>query len=88
MRNFAPFLLLIFGVAVLLRVDFFFTVAYFLVGIYLLVRVWNRRAAEHLRVQREFVNRAFTGDRVPVSYSIHNEGWLPVPWLEDRKSVV
>ncbi|MDP9351823.1 MAG: DUF58 domain-containing protein [Chloroflexota bacterium] len=87
MRNFAPFLLLIFGVAVLLRVDFFFTVAYFLVGIYLLVRVWNRRAAEHLRVQREFVNRAFTGDRVPVSYSIHNEGWLPVPWLEVTESV-
>lgn len=87
MRDFAPFLLLVFGVAVLLRVDFFFTVVYFLVGIYFLVRLWTRRASEHLRVRREFLNRAFTGDRVQMNYAIQNDGWLPIPWLEVTESV-
>ncbi|MDP9382929.1 MAG: DUF58 domain-containing protein [Chloroflexota bacterium] len=87
MRNFAPFLLVVIGAAVLLRVDFFFTVVYFLVGIYILVRVWTRRTAERLRIRREFVDRAFTGDQVEVRYSVRNLGWLPVPWLEVHESV-
>ena len=52
MRNFVPFLLIIFLIAALLRMDFFFTIAYLFFAIYLLARLWTRRSVDHLRVQR------------------------------------
>ena len=87
MRNFVPFLLILFIIAALLRVDFFFTIAYLLFAVYLLSRLWTRRTVKHLRVQRRFVNRAFIGDRVTVDLTVQNAGWLPVPWLEVHESL-
>jgi len=87
MRNFIPFLLILFTIAALLRVDFFFTIAYLFFAVYLLSRLWTRRTVKHLRVQRRFVNHAFLGDRVTVDLTVHNAGWLPVPWLEVHESL-
>ena len=87
MRNFVPFLLILFIIAALLRVDFFFTIAYLFFAVYLLSRLWTRRTVKHLRVQRRFVNRAFLGDRVTVDLTVQNAGWLPVPWLEVHESL-
>jgi uncharacterized protein (DUF58 family) len=87
MRNFVPFLLVLFVIAALLRVDFFFTIVYLFFAVYLLSRLWARRTEERLSVRRHFVGRAFFGDQVPVDVLVHNTGWLPVPWLEVNESL-
>jgi uncharacterized protein (DUF58 family) len=87
MRNFVPFLLFLFVIAALLRVDFFFTIVYLLFAVYLLSRLWTRRTVDHLRVHRRFIDRAFPGDRVTVDLTVHNVGWLPVPWLKVHESL-
>ena len=87
MRNFVPFLLILFVIAALLRVDFFFTIVYLFFAVYLLSRLWTPRTVKHLHVQRRFVNRAFPGDSVKVDLTVHNVGWLPIPWLEVHESL-
>lgn len=82
MRRFADFLLILLLIAVVLRVEFFFTVVYFLAAVWILSRLWARRAPQQLRGRRRFAKRAFTGDEVEVALTVRNEGWLPVPWLE------
>jgi len=87
MRNFVRFLLFLFLIAALLRVDFFFTIAYLFFAVYLLSRLWARRIVERLDAQRQFVPRAFFGDRVTVDVTLHNAGWLPVPWFEVHETL-
>ncbi len=87
MRNFVPFLLVLFVIAALLRVDFFFTIVYLFFAVYLLSRLWARRTEKRLSVRRHFVGRAFFGDQVPVDVLVHNTGWLPIPWLEVNESL-
>jgi uncharacterized protein (DUF58 family) len=81
MRDFLLFLLILFLIAALLRVDFFFTIVYLFFAVYVLSRVWTRRVVGHVRVQRRFTDHAFLGDQVTVEVTLHNAGWLPVPWL-------
>jgi uncharacterized protein (DUF58 family) len=40
-----------------------------------------------LRVEREFVDRAFTGETLPVRLEIENTGRLPVAWVEMEEIV-
>lgn len=87
MRKFVPFLLWLFLIAAVLRVDFFFTVVYLFFGVYLFSRLWTRRMVEHLQIERRFVGRAFHGDRVTVDVTLRNKGWLPVPWLEMHETL-
>ena len=87
MRNFVPFLLILFLIAAILRVDFFFTIVYLFSAVYLLSRLWMGRTVERLRAERRFTDHAFTGDRVPVEVSVQNAGWLPIPWLEVHESL-
>lgn len=87
MLRFIPFLLLLFLVAALLRVDFYFTIAYLFFGAYLLARLWTGRALRHVSIRREFVDRAFNGDDVPVRVTLHNTGALPVTWLHVKESL-
>jgi len=87
MRDFVPFLLVLFVIAALLRVDFFFTIVYLFSAVYLLSRLWTRHAVSHLRAQRRFTDRAFLGDQVTVDLTVHNTGWLPIPWLEVHESL-
>lgn len=86
-KTFLPFLLTLFLIAAMLRVEFFFTVLYFLAGAYVLTRLWTRRAMANVRATRSFADRAFAGDAVPVEYTVRNAGLLPVPWLEIAESV-
>lgn len=87
MQRFVPFLLVLFVIAAILRVDFFFTIVYLFFAVYLLSRLWSRRTLERLQVQRRFVSRAFLGDRVRVEVTMHNTGWLPIPWLEVHETL-
>jgi uncharacterized protein (DUF58 family) len=87
MRNFVPFLLFLFVVAAVLRVDFFFTIAYLFFAIYLLSRLWTERTVDHLHVERRFTDHAFPGDQVTVDVCVQNRSWLPSPWLEVHESL-
>ena len=87
MRVFFPFLLLLTVIALVTRVDLFFTVVWFLAGIYALSRFWFRRALTHVRVGRHFSDHAFFGDELLVTLVLRNQGRLPVPWLELSESL-
>jgi len=87
MQRFVPFLLLLFVLALVLRVDLLFTAVWFLLGLYMVMRVWTQRVVRQLQVSRHFTERAFTGDEVAVRLVVRNTGRLPVPWLEINESV-
>jgi uncharacterized protein (DUF58 family) len=86
MRHFVPFLLILLLIALLLRVPLFVTVVYFLVGIYVLSRLWVRHTVDHLGFDRTFLDRAFQGDVVEVTVRATNSSRLPVAWIELRDS--
>lgn len=81
MRNLLAFILGLFLVAVLFRVDFFFYLLYFFFGIYFLSHFWLRRALQNVTCDREYQDRAFPGERVPVTLRVRNGSLLPLPWL-------
>jgi uncharacterized protein (DUF58 family) len=87
MRRLVPYLLLLFLIAAVLRVDFFFTIVYLLFTVTLLSRLWTRRVSGQLRAERSFVNRAFSGDQLRLRLTVRNDGWLPVPWLHVHESL-
>jgi uncharacterized protein (DUF58 family) len=87
MPGLMSFLLILFVLAALLRVDFFFTIVYLLLIVYLLARLWVRWTCQHLRITRRFVDHAFHGDEVTVRLDVRNAGWLPVPWLAVHESL-
>jgi uncharacterized protein (DUF58 family) len=81
------FLIVLFVIAVALRIDFFFTIFYLFVLVYALSHIWMQSTARRLSVRRRFDSHAFTGDQVTVELDVHNEGWLPLPWLEAHESL-
>jgi len=81
MGNFIVFIIVLFIVAALLRVDFFFTLLYLFLGIFILSHLWSKQAMRNLRLTREMQPRAFWGDKVKVVVKLKNQGRLPVPWL-------
>lgn len=87
MLRFVPFLLLLFVFAVVLRIDFIFTLAYLFFGAYLLGRLWTGRALPKLTTRRHFTSHAFQGDNVPVKVTLQNTGRLPLTWVQVRESL-
>jgi uncharacterized protein (DUF58 family) len=87
MPDLLPILLGLFVLAALLRIDTYFTILYLLALTYVLGRMWARRAMEQLQTHRTLVNRAFPGEEIPVSLTVTNNGWLPVPWVEMHDSL-
>jgi len=86
MRRFIPFWLLLLLIAILLRVDFFFTITYLFAAVFVLSHLWTRQTLRHLRVARRFTPRAFLGEALTVEIEVENTGWLPVLWLELHES--
>lgn len=87
MRRFIPFLLFLFVVAVVLRIDFFFTIAYLFFILFVLARLWIARGLQQVHFERHYVRRAFSGDEVQVEVQVRNRGRLPVPWLQVHESL-
>lgn len=81
MGNFIVFILILFALAALLRIDFFFSILYLLVGVYLLSHFWARQMLKHLHTSRSLTRRAFLGDQVNITLKVENRGRLPIPWL-------
>lgn len=81
MSNFIFFILLLFVLAALLRIDFFFTILYLFVGVYVVLRIWSRRTLQQLHVQRSLPERVFLGEHITVTLTLKNQSRLPIPWL-------
>src|SRR3989304_3467382 len=81
MISLLPFVLIVFLVALFLRVNFIFYTAYILLGIYVVTRLWARRGAASVRIRRLHEPRSLLGDTVQVRLQVENAGLWPVPWL-------
>ncbi|MGQ9555441.1 MAG: DUF58 domain-containing protein [Anaerolineae bacterium] len=81
------FITVLFIIAAIMRVDFFFYILYVFFAVYLLSRFWVRRALMQVRVERRLNTHAFWGERVPVRLELSNNGLLPVPWLQLHESL-
>jgi len=87
MRGLIPFLLILFVIAIILRIDFFFTIVYLFLGVYVLSRAWTAHTARRISASRSFTKHAFPDDYVQVDLSITNGSWLPVPWLQIHEAL-
>lgn len=87
MRNIITYMVVLLLVAALLRIDFYFAIAYLFFAIYLLSRLWAQRLTKALRAERHFERRAFLGDRVPIELTLRNTSWLPIPWITAIESL-
>ncbi len=81
MQKFVFFLLVLFALAALLRIDFFFTILYLFGAVYILSQLWSRQMLKSLRISRDLARRAFLGDQVTVTLKFKNLSRLPIPWL-------
>lgn len=81
MGNFIIFILALFALAALLRIDFFFSILYLFVSVYVIAHFWSRRILRHVRISRSLIQRAFLGDHVMVTLTVENLSRLPIPWL-------
>jgi len=87
LQNLIGIVLVLFLLAVFLRIDFYFSIVYLLAAVYLLGRLWTRAGWQHLSVQRRLVNRAFPDETIPVELVVRNTGRLPIPWVEVQDSL-
>ncbi len=87
MQNLIGIVLVLFLLAVFLRIDFYFSIVYLLAAVYLLARVWTQTSWRQLAVQRRLVNRAFPDETIPVELIVRNSGRLPIPWIEVEDSL-
>ncbi|MBE7552450.1 MAG: DUF58 domain-containing protein [Anaerolineales bacterium] len=81
MGNFIIFILALFALAALLRIDFFFSILYLFVGVYVVAHFWSRRVLRQIHISRSLTQRAFLGDHVSVTLTVENLSRLPIPWL-------
>lgn len=81
------FVLLSLAIAALLRIDFYFTVLYLLIMVYVFSHWWVRSVSKALRLTRTFADHAFWGDHVTVRLQVSNTGWLPITWLALHESL-
>ncbi|MCB0175465.1 MAG: hypothetical protein KDJ97_33495, partial [Anaerolineae bacterium] len=70
MGNFIVFILILFVLAALLRIDFFFTIVYLLIGVYIVTRFWTRRMLTRLTFKRRLPERAFLGEAITVTLTL------------------
>lgn len=87
MSQFMWLLLLLLGVAFLLRVDFIFYILYVAAGVYLWSRWYSLHVLEKLEASRRYRRRAFLGESVEVTLTLTNKSRLAVPWLQFHESV-
>ena len=87
MPRFTWLLLLLLGVAFLLRVDFIFYILYVVTGVYLWSRWYSLHVLEKLEASRRYRQRAFLGESVDVMLTLTNKSRLAVPWLQFQESV-
>lgn len=87
MNNLFWAILILFLFGALLRMDWVYYLVYVLGGVWVFSHWWIRRSVQHLTLERQLVDHAFLGERVPVRLRFANNSWLPLPWLQLQELV-
>jgi uncharacterized protein (DUF58 family) len=88
MINHLVFLLIfLFLVAAVARDDYAFVLLYLFAGAVFIGRWWSRNALSKLSYKRQFDQRTFPNQVVPVTLEITNTGFLPLPWLHVQEGL-
>lgn len=87
MSRYLWLVLLLLGVAFLLRVDIIFYILYVVLGVYLWSRWSAPRTLTRLVASRTYRRRAFLGETVEVTLTLHNKSRLALPWVQFHESV-
>jgi uncharacterized protein (DUF58 family) len=87
MPYFLAFVIGLFLLAALFRIDFFFYLLYLFFGIYILSRLWTQKAVQSISIERDYTERAFPDEQVRVQLTIRNGSVLPLPWLRVHESL-
>ena len=87
MQNLLVFIIGLFLIAALFRVDFFFYLLYVLFGVFFLSQIWTDRTLRGVECKREYTDRAFLGERILVKLRLRNKNLLPVGWLKIHESL-
>lgn len=87
MQNLLVFIIGLFLLAALFRVDFFFYVLYVLFGVFFLSQIWTNRTLRGIECRREYTDRAFLGEHIQVKLHLRNRNLLPVSWLRIHESL-
>jgi uncharacterized protein (DUF58 family) len=87
MEGLLLFILGLFILAAVFRLNFFVYILYVFFGLYLLSRVWVDRSAKALVCERKYLPRAFHGEKIPVKLEVRNKGWLPLPYVRLHESL-
>lgn len=74
-------LLIFFITGIFLRLDFVFYIAYLLIGVFLLARLWTRQSLRALTFHRSYLDHAFLGETIQIDLELQNRSLLPIPWL-------
>ncbi|MCY4108318.1 MAG: DUF58 domain-containing protein [Chloroflexi bacterium] len=65
----------------------FFVLVYVIVGIFAASKLWIWSIGRGLRLSRKLPRRAFLGEKIPVTISLQNRSFLPIPWLNVRETL-
>lgn len=87
MLDYLPFIIFLMILAVFLQADSILTVAYMLLGSFLLGIWWDRRGIQKLHVQRRMNKHAFINENLSVEINFSNPSILPIIWMEIHESL-
>ena len=80
-------ILILFMFGALLRMDWVYYLVYVLGGVWVFSHWWVRRGIQQLTIERQMVDHAFLGERLPIQVRFANSSWLPLPWLQLQELV-
>ena len=84
---FLPLILLLIILAIFTQDGFTITLVYLFAGVYAIGSWWSRKALESITFSREYNNRVFPGEDIPVRLKFTNSGWLPVVWMQISEGI-
>lgn len=87
MRSYRWLLLLLLGVAFLLRVDFIFYILYVAIGVYAWSWWTTSRSLKNMVAERDYRRRAFLGETVQVKLTLTNKSRFSIPWVQFHESL-
>ncbi|MEJ2748347.1 MAG: DUF58 domain-containing protein, partial [Anaerolineae bacterium] len=79
-------IIILLAIAFLLRIDFIFYILYICIALYAWSRWYPGWALSKLKISRDYNNRAFWGESVPIVVRLQNVSRLPLPWISVRES--
>ena len=87
MIDFFALLVVLFILAVFLRLDWIYYLIYVVGGIWAFSHWQTRRSLGQVNIQRRMPSRAFSGETVDAEVILHNRSLLPMPWVRIQESV-